>query len=329
MKFFIPIPLHKRWFPENVEGIEFVRNPKLADIVIKMGSWDDDAECLNKESRTIYMMPYIHGNATGKYTRKNMRNGFCVDDKIGLPKVKNFCFSGNDLCEDSRIITIPVGFNNEASVSQEPLYWQKVPKIENFKHTGKLYWKGNGRNHATRRLILDFFGGLPNFDVSIFEYSIYKEPCPSEVYKTYTNCLSNSDMSFCMRGDRPSTHSFFDLLQYGCIPIGINCMDIGWENIINNPTDYFLNFALPEDSLEYIHSKILELLSDENKILKMKQNCVNLFELFFKSQSKTAWGEFILAKCIEIFKKDFDPNRIDNTFVSSELLSLKGLNEKI
>jgi hypothetical protein len=312
--------------------IEFVKEKKNADLMILPSDWNSDSPVFKENSRAIYRMKYIAANNKGLYRRKGCRSGFCVDDKIEVPEAKNFCFTRNDFCKNPYLIHVPVDWNIARTISKPPLYWRLKDRVDRVSYYNRVYWKGNVGNHRTRRKIFDFFQKKPNpnFCIEEFKHRIYVEPCPASEHDNYLKELSNSDMSFVLRGDRPSTHSFFDVIQCGCIPICVNAMNIGWENIMENVEDYMLLFDLSKQTVKEIQAKILEVLSDKEKVLEMKKNCIHLFETFFRdTPSNFPWDEFRLAKCIEIYKNDFDVSKIDNKLICDEFLKLKGLDSKI
>jgi hypothetical protein len=312
--------------------INFVDEEKNADLIIRYSDWDIDSPAFIEDSREIYNMQYIASNNRGPYRRTRVRSGFCVDDQIELPEVKNFCFTNNDFCKNPYFIQVPVIWNIPRTISKPKLYWRLKDRVDHVSYSNRVYWKGNITTHITREKIFDFFqeNPHPNFCIESFERRVYVKPCPESEYDNYLKELSNSDMCFVLRGDRPSTHSFFDIIQCGCIPICINTMNIGWENIMENVEDYMLLFDLNKQTIKEIQAKILEVLSDKERVLKMKQNCINLFETFFRdTPSNLPWDEFRLAKSIQIYKNDFDISKIDSKLICDEFLKLKGLNSKI
>lgn len=323
------------WLPETRDyvGVEFVDVPGKADIKLLVEKWSDTSRTVISSDNNVYWMRYISGSgrAGNLYKRADTRSGIGVDDKIpGIPEVSNFCFTGNDFLKNPYLINVPVGFNTPERVSQPDQYWMSSEKYQDIRYTGRLYWKGNTDNHMMRREVINYYRDKdPNFSVNSFEYNVYVDPCPEEVYTNYVSELKASDMSFCLRGDRPSTHSFFDLLQYGCIPVNINCMEVGWENILENVSDYMLNYDMISSSLDDIHTDIVNVMKDRERVLRMKRNCVELFETLFKDQPMYAWGEFILAKCIEIYKNNYDVTKISNKLISEEYLTMKGLTSKL
>lgn len=320
MKIFISKVFKDKFLSEDILKKIELTSEEQADFCLKVSGWKSDTCNIKQEHNTIYWMRYLSASV-----RKNIRYGFCVDDRINLKPAKNFCFSRNDFCSDDRIIYLPVEFNTPHSISKNPYYWRDEPKIENIQYHNRLYWKGNIKNHETRKMIFDFYKNKDSrFIVDEFKQSIYTKPCYSNEHDNFTKELLSSDASFCLRGDRPSTHSFFDMLQYGCIPITINCMDIGWHNIMHNVEDYMLEFDLRKHTIDYIHSSIEDLLKDKERVLRMKRNCINLFEKVFKFQGPSAWGDFMVAKSIEIYKNNFDVTKIDNNLICEEYLNLKG-----
>ena len=168
------------------------------------------------------------------------------------------------------------------------------------------------------------------FDVSEFKFNVYATDVDPSIFTDHIERLSNSDVGFVLRGDRPWAHAFFDVIMAGCIPVMISSMnDYGWENIFENVDDYMLRFDLREHSMEYIHEQVVLLLEDKERVLRMKANIANFYNIFFKHNASFGFGEFLLAKCIEIYKNDFDLEKIDDKFICSEVLKLKGIDGKL
>ena len=250
------------------------------------------------------------------------REGFCVDNAISpRPNFSNFCFSTNDLCDIPYVIPAPLGpkFGDNKTIKNETFH-------------NKVFWSGNN-THETRGNVLSFYNKVDDkrFDVSLFKEKIYRAGFKTGTYETYLNNLSKSDVVYMLRGDRIWTHTFFDVIRCGCIPIMINSMnDYGWENIFTNVDDYVLRFDLREHSMEHIHQQVTLLLEDKERVLYMKNNIRKFHDMFFKHNCAAyGFSEFMLAKLVEIYKNDFDINKIDNKFISTEILSLKGLDSKL
>ena len=250
------------------------------------------------------------------------REGFCVDNRIlPRPDFNNFCFTTNDFCGIPYLIPSPGG----------PRFGDnKTIKNETFNN--KVFWSG-GQTHETRGNVLSFYKTIDDkrFDVSLFKENVYRDGFKTGTYETYLNNLSKSDVVFMLRGDRIWAHTFFDIIRCGCIPIMINSMnDYGWDNIFTNVDDFMLRFDLREHSMEHIHQQVVLLLEDKERVLYMKNNIRKFHDMFFKHNCLTfGFSEFLLAKLVDIFKNDFDINKIDNKFISTEILNLKGLNKKI
>jgi len=64
--------------------------------------------------------------------------------------------------------------------------------------------------------------------------------------------------------------------------------------------------------------------------LYMKANIRRFHDMFFKHDCATfGFSEFLMAKCVEIYKNDFDIKKIDDLFICPEILNLKGLDHKL
>lgn len=321
MKIFAFGALKSKFFSvSRIAGVEFVDDEHAADFIFKPTSWDDHVT--DTQENVVYFMEYNN-------KRTCTRVGDCVDDRLNLPKLNRFGFSRNEVCNDPRVIHVPVGFNIPRTISRQNEYWKKQSQ-PNICYNDKLYWCGSVHGHETRETVHTFYQKLnsPRFDVREFQQKIYHKPCSTDVHDDYLSELRAADMSFCLRGDRPSTHSFFDVIQQGCIPVLINNHDIGWENILNNVDDYMLRFNLYQHSIDYIHQEIDHVLSDKHRVLQMKRNCLNMFEKLFKYQDNDPWGDFVLAKILQIKASD-DMSRIDNKLMCEEYINLRGWDRKL
>lgn len=251
-----------------------------------------------------------------------VREGFCVDDRIlPRPDFNNFCFTGNDFCDIPYLIPTPrgPGFGDNKTIKNETF-------------NNKVFWSGS-LTHEIRGDVLSFYKKIDDkrFDVALFEEKVYRDGLKTGTYEAYLNNLSKSDVVFMLRGDRIWVNTFFDILRCGCIPIMINSMnDYGWENIFTNVDDFMLRFDLREHSMEHIHQQVALLLEDKERVLYMKNNIRKFHDMFFKHNcSKFGFSEFLSAKLVDIFKNDFDINKIDIKFISTEILNLKGLSGKL
>jgi len=251
-----------------------------------------------------------------------IRDGFCVDNRIpNLPDFNNFCFTTNDFCNIPYLIPAPFG----------PRFGDNTT-IENQTFNNKVFWCG-GLTHSTRKDFLSFYDTIDDerFNVSLFNQKVYKDGFKAGTYEAFLDNLSKSDIVFLIRGDRIWAHTFYDIIRSGCIPVMISSMNYyGWENIFKNVDDYMLRFDLREHTMEYIHQQVVSLIEDRERVLYMKANIRRFHDMFFKHDcAKYGFSEFMLAKCIEIYKNDFDINKIDDKFICPEILNLKELGGKI
>jgi hypothetical protein len=250
-----------------------------------------------------------------------IREGYCIDNRIlPRPDFKNFCFTNNDFCDIPYLIPVPYG----------PAFGDnKTIKNENFHN--KVFWSGT-LTHSTRKDFWSFYNTIDDerFNVSLFDERVYRDGFQPGTYEAFLDSLSKSDIVFLLRGDRIWAHTFYDIIRAGCIPVMISSMnDYGWENIFKNVDDYMLRFDLRDHNMEYIHQQVVSLLEDRERVLHMKANIRRFHDMFFKHRAKYGFSEFLLAKCMEIYKNDFDINKIDDKFICPEILSLKGLDGKL
>lgn len=318
-------PLINERFFEGIsfDGVEFVNTPDEADFTVSGGN---GSEKFNKKN--IHILNSVKRVRAGR----NLRNGYCVDNKVKLPDLQNFYFTVLDFCNIPYIIPMPVGPTRAKCISQKPKYWLDY-NIQNTAYHNKVYWCGRSLTHkATRMPFIEFYNSLDDlrFDITEFKTNVYKTKVDPKVFTDHIIRLSNSDAAYIIRGDKPWAHSFFDVIMSGCIPIMISSMnDYGWENIFENVDDYMLRFDLREHSMEYIHEQVVLLLEDKERVLRMKENITNFYNTFFRHSADFGFGEFLLAKCIEIYKNDFDIEKVDDKFICSEILTLKGLKGKL
>jgi hypothetical protein len=313
--------LKQLYFCDNFhKKINFVDNSsKDADLYFTQVYWDTYDSNKVKPNEVTNL-----GNPRGCPAAKllNIREGFCIDNRIlPHPDFNNFCFTSNDFCNIPYLTTMPWGpdFGDNKTIKNETF-------------NNKVFWSGT-RTHETRGDFLSFYEKVDDkrFDVSLFKEAVYRDGFKTGTYETYLNNLSKSDVVYILRGDRIWVNTFFDVIRCGCIPIMINSMnDYGWENIFTNVDDFMLRFDLREHSMEYIHQQVALLLEDKERVLYMKNNIRKFHDMFFKHNcSKFGFSEFLLAKLVDIFKNNFDINKIDNKFISTEILNLKGLSDKL
>jgi len=292
---------------------------KDVDLYFTKKSWSNYDSNKVKPNEVSYL-----SNPRKYADRKLLRSteGFCVDNRIlPRPDFNNFTFTANDFCDIPYLLPTPEGpdFGNNETIKNETFH-------------NKVFWSGQ-ITHETRGDFLSFYEKVDDkrFNVSLFKEDAYIDGLKTGTYETYLNNLSKSDVVYILRGDRIWVNTFFDIIRCGCIPIMINSMnDYGWENIFQNVDDYMLRFDLREHSMEHIHQQVTLLLEDKERVLFMKNNIRKFHDTFFKHNcSKFGFSEFLLAKCVEIYKNDFDINKIDNKFISTEILNLKGLDSKL
>ena len=318
----------KRYFGNiSFDGVKFVNSEDEADFsIVKIPFEQYDSEFFENNSKTICII-----KAMPHHKRVDIRKGYCIDNRVDIPNIKNFCFSTNDFCGVPHIIPMPFGPTFKQNKNQKPKYWLDY-NIKNTDFHNKVYWRSRVSTHESRKTFMKFYNSIndPRFDVSELKVNIYQTDVDPSIFTDHIERLSNSDVGFVLRGDRPWVLSFFDVTMSGCIPIMISSMnDYGWENIFENVDDYMLRFDLREHSMEYIHEQVALLLEDKERVLRMKANIANFYNTFFRHSAKFGFAEFFLAKCIEIYKNDFDLEKIDDKFICSEVLKLKGIDGKL
>jgi hypothetical protein len=301
------------------EKIRFVNESDHANLLFK----ERDFGSYNEAKIQTHEISFIDGvrqNIDRKQVR--LREGFSVDNRIlPRPNFINFCFTHNDFSDIPYLIPAPLGpkFGDNQSIKNET-------------YNNKVFWSGC-ITHSTRRDFLSFYNTVDDnrFDVSLFQERVYRDGFKTGTYETFLDTLSKSDIVFLLRGDRIWAHTFYDIIRAGCIPVMISSMNYyGWENIFTNVDDYMLRFDLRKHDMEYIHQQVALLLEDKERVLYMKNNIRKFHDMFFKHDCPTyGFSEFLLAKCVEIYKNDFDINKIDYKFICPEILNLKGLDSKL
>lgn len=319
----------KERFIGNVsfDKVKFVDSKDEADFSIKKVFFDDiNSEFFNNNRKTICFI-----QAIPYYKRVDIRKGYCVDNRADIPNLENFCFSSNDFCNIPYMIPTPNGPLPPRYCNQKPRYWLDC-NIKNIDFHNKVYWRGRLSTHESRKSIIEFYNSIndPRFNITELIENIYQTEANQNIYIDHIERLSNSDVGLVLRGDRPWAHIFFDVIMTGCIPVMISSMnDYGWENIFENVDDYMLRFDLREHSMEYIHEQVVLLLEDKERVLRMKANIANFYNKFFKHSASFGFAEFFIAKCVEIYKNDFDLEKIDDKFICSEVLKLKGIDGRL
>lgn len=312
----------KRLFLNNSfpEKITYVNEPADSDFHFTLKNFNSYNPSEIKSHEISYLLG-VRDDIDREQVR--VREGFAVDNKISpRPDFTNFCFTHNDFCDVPYLIPAPFG----------PKFGDnKTIKNENFHN--KVFWSGS-LTHSTRRDFWSFYRKSINdtrFNISVFGERVYVNGFKPGTYETFLDTLSNSDIVYLLRGDRIWTHTFYDIIRAGCIPVMISSMNYyGWENIMKNVDDYMLRFDLREHSMRHIHQQVVSLLEDRSRVLHMKANIRKLHDMFFKHNNpEYGFSEFLLAKCIEIYKKGFDINKIDDKFICPEILNLKELGGKI
>lgn len=301
------------------DKIEFVDDPEDVNLHFTNTSWlKHDPN--NVKPNQISFLKGVRQNVDR--SQINIREGFCVDNKISpRPNINHFCFTGNDFCDIPYLIPAPYGprFGDNTVIDNETFH-------------NRVFWSG-GLTHTTRLKFLSFYKTIIDnrFDISQFQQNIYQDGFKPGTYEKFLDNLSKSDIVFLLRGDRIWAHTFYDIIRAGCIPVMISSMNYyGWENIFKNVDDYMLRFDLREHTMEYIHQQVVSLLEDRERVLYMKANIRKLHNMFFKHNCTTyGFSEFLIAKCIEIYKNNFDISKIDSKFICPEILSLKELGSKL
>lgn len=272
------------------------------------------------------------------YDRINIRDGECVDNRVDkelfekVEESSSFFISTNDICCKPRIIPGFYTVTPPELISKQQNYWMNERFEQNKKATGQVFWRGRADNHSSRKTFYNFYmrNEDTRFLVEHFTESIYEVPASASIYDNYMIELSNSDVGYVLRGDRPWAYSFHDVIRAGAIPVMVSSMnDYGWENILNNVDDFMLRFDLTKHSMSYIHEQVCTLIEDTDRVLFMKENVRKLYKTFFDYETVDISLLLCLAKCIEIHQNDYRVENLDYTFISKNLIDYMNLPRKI
>ena len=331
MNVYLPSKLNDRFSCIDLDTVDLVDVENKADVIILTTT--PEAYLNNKEhyanNPNIF---FLLSQFTRFRKNRHLRKNYAVDNQAELPfsEFKNYKFTSNDFEDKPYIIPFFPGPTPGALVGKSANYWLDDHINLNINHNNKVLWIGTVENHESREQVYNFYQKVNDnrFEISNFDESIYLKSIEASVYDNYIDKLCESDIAYILRGDRAWAHSFHDVIRAGCIPVMVSSMnDYGWENIINNVNDYFLMFDIRVHTMEFIHTKIVELLEDRERVLFMKANIRHLYKTFFHNSANSE--EIIIAKCLQIFRNDFNHNMIDDKVICNELLELKNIKEKI
>jgi hypothetical protein len=228
-------------------------------------------------------------------------------------------------------------------ISKNKDYFKETSN-EEFKFYNKCFWRG-GNTHITRTKVIDFLNSKNDtrLDLSLWRpttgriYGQRSSKRPNEwEYDEYFKNMSMSDIGLCIRGDRPSMYSFFDVVRAGAIPVCINTQypNLGWEHIGYNTNDLFLSYDLTKgDTLEDVYNGIDNLLKNKEKCLEMKKNLLKFYKEIYLTDRSHAYektppsfigfADFFAAKFIEIIENNFVLK--DNKFFCDKVFEIKNL----
>lgn len=290
----------------------------------------------NKE--TIFKLTSMRDKKT------NIRQGNLVDQCWADKYIKhcntNPIFTIFD-CVGENVVNFPLGFIPCDCISQTIDYYRSYspayPKYHN-----KVFWSGSGFTHNIRPTLIDFIQtqsqSNKNIDVNYWKpdgnpYGKIK-PQPSE-YTKYFERLKSSDIFLVIRGDLPWLNSFFDALRAGCIPVCIDTFyaNLGWENIGIKTEDIILDLHTNVNSLDEIYEKIIELVSNKDKVLHMKDTIRNFYNKYIltdrylnKHHTRfhlAGWGDFYVAKVLELVENNYQIK--NNQFICAKVKEIKNI----
>jgi len=279
----------------------------------------------------------LHLGATWKF-RKNIRKGRLVDQPLfnkllEHKKIITFAFMDAAL---PNVINFPLSFNVPKSISQPDNYWLEFDHNAHCNYYNKLYWSGSF-THESRGIINKLIKfNNPSFQLQFWKpigqiqnekVSVYSDNRPvSAEYIRFFSHLKNSDISLCIRGDKPWTHSFFDYLRASNAVAFIDTFyhKLGWEKIGLDKDKMFWFFDTSKDSSDKIYDILSSALQDKDEVIKKKRLAYNFYKKYIMTdrfyQAKklssifTGWMDFYVAKILEIKENNY--KLIDNCFFS-------------
>ena len=321
-------------FYEDIEFVKSLKNQDKADLVFSGLDWSKYIDNLNFYHNNPNHVIDIRFQGMRVREGLNLRKNYNVDNCIDLPyhQIKNIMFSNYDFHKKNNIIPVFSGPTHFEDLKKPQLYWTKDKLPRNNVFHNKVFWKGSLSTHFSRKEIYNFYKNIDDsrFNIEAFKLNIYKNQSTPEQFDYYMKELCCKDIVFILRGDRPWANSFYDVIRAGCIPVMISSMNnFGWENIIKNVDDYFLRFDIRTQTMDHIHEQVCKLLDDKDRVLQMKSNIRKLYKTFFDRPCPFGASEFIWGKCLNLYKNNFDTNKIDGKFICSDVLDLKGLPGKL
>lgn len=338
MKIYIDKLCQSRIQDLSYKEIDFIYQSKdkhRADLILEIVDWNTYVNKLEHYSDNPHSVLILKNFPKQRLlSNRHLRRNYYVDNSAAIPfnKFKNIFFSPNDFHKKDYIIPIFMGASRPEIVGKSNFYWMQDKLNQNTNFHNQVFWRGQTLSHDSRINVYNFYQQTHDsrFKIESFKENLYINQGVAGVYDEYMHELSCSDIAYVLRGDRAWAHSFHDVIRAGCIPIMISSLnDYGWENILNNIEEYFLRFDIRKQSIEYIHEQVCNLLEDKDRVLQMKANIRKLYQTFFNNKAAESSGELILAKCLDIYKNNFNINKIDNKFICSQALRLKQLKGKL
>ena len=301
-----------------------------------------DLGLFEKYSQKIVLFLAINRN------RKNIRKGknvdqFYFDKFVKNRKLINFSFSDAEL---PNVINLPLSYNGSTNISQPDNYWLDFNTSAHKKYFNKVYWSGN-TTHKSRMIIQEMMlFANPSFKLQFWKpvgkksnreagiYASKNKPMSSEYIDFFKN-LSHNDISLCIRGDKPWTHSFFDYLRASNAVAFVDTFyhKLGWEKLGLKKEDMFWFFDTSKQDSKTIYNTLSTDIQNKSLILKKKKLAYDFYTKYIMTdrlyQAKelntlyTGWMDFFVGKLLEL--KDNNYKLVDNCLFSQHVDLVKNM----
>jgi hypothetical protein len=216
---------------------------------------------------------------------------------------------------------------------KQPSGYYKVYFDNKENHYNKIFFRGQ-LSHDDRNKVLNKLQSYNDnrFDLKSIDISIYRQgqAIPDKHYETYIEQLKQSDIALFIRGDRDMCFNFWDYLRCNVIPCfygNFSYKNLGFEKIGYKFEDLFI--YIERDEIDVMHEKLINILNDKDRILRMKSQLNDFYNKYIVScplyknefdNDITCHSPFFLGKLLEIKNNNYE--LIDNKYFSSAVNDL-------
>lgn len=310
----------------HYDGIaRVVKDPHNADVLLKKWDIHDNNNIYEDPNhyKTVYVHHSLRAARMDMHKKMSMRKGMNVDQcdcYVRNPHQPRMLFSHLDL-DYTKAIYVPVSFIDHVRIGQKKDYWYNNNNNNNpITYHKRAYWSGNIANHEFRDWVYKAIHNLPNILSTPQNNDVYaKHHKPDQRF--YQNMISNirqSDIFFVIRGDLPSTFTFFDTISNNTIPCEIGCRYGGmdWQSIGYNVNDILITLE-PTQTLTNGNSykKILDLMHKPKKIIHMKNTIKDFYMRFIATDRPyqqrchyligLGYMDFVVAKILQFIDNNY------------------------